>query len=113
LEGTFDNNDDFELKEDVRWTACYDPEKCKAMLAWYPKPLAGQGIKTAYWDKTVYHKLYNQIFAQTTVAKGTTLEAVVVLRGVEAEPAGWKEAVKRMAEETQQLYEQRRVMLDW
>jgi len=105
LEGTFDDSGDFELKEDVKWTAIYDPESRKAMLAWYPQPLTGQGIQTAYWDKTVYHKLYNQIFAQTTVAKGTTVEAVVILRGLEAKPEGWKETVQKAAEATRPLYE--------
>lgn len=100
IEGKFNNSGDFKPREDVKWTALYDPDSHKAMLAWYPKPLAGQGLKTAYWDKTNYHKLYNQIYAQATLPKGTRFEAVVVVRGIEAAPESWKEAVKRAAEET-------------
>lgn len=104
IEGKFDSNGDFEVKQDVKWTASYDPTNRRAMLAWHPTPLAGQGIKTAYWDKTVYHKLYHQIYSHATVARGTKFEAVVVVAGVEADPAGWKQAAKTLAAEIKSRY---------
>ncbi len=95
--GVFASNSDFELNEDVKWTASYTPGNQRAMLAWYPQPLKGQGHKTAYWDKTVYHKLYNQIYANTTVPVGTKFEAAVVIRGVVADTDEWKAAVRKVA----------------
>jgi hypothetical protein len=105
IDGKFDNSGDFKLKQDPKWTAIYDPVNHRAMLAWYPVPLAGQGIKAGYWDKTVYHKLYNQIYSHATVAAGTKFEAAVILRGVEAEAGNWKDAAKTRAAETASRYE--------
>lgn len=105
IEGKFDNSGDFEVKQDVKWTALYDPESRRAMLAWYPTPLAGQGIKTGYWDKTVYHKLYNQIYSHATVASGAKFEATMVVCGVEADAQAWKTAAQALAAETKARYE--------
>lgn len=105
IDGKFDNSGDFKLKLDPKWTAIYDPLSHRAMLAWYPVPLAGQGIKTGYWDKTVYHKLYNQIFAHATVPGGTKFEAAVIIRGVEADEASWKEGAKACAANTKARFE--------
>jgi len=105
VEGTFDNSGDFKLKDDPKWTALYDPQSRRAMLAWYPTPLAGQNIKTGYWDKTVYHKLYNQIYSHAAVVRGAKFEAAVVVRGVEADSASWKQAAKSLAAETKSRYE--------
>ncbi len=109
VEGKFDNSGDFKLKMDAKWTAIYDPVNRRAMLAWYPKPLVGQNLKTGYWDKTVYHKLYNQIYSHTAVAGGTKFEAEVVVRGVEADPASWKQAAKALAAETNARYEKKEI----
>ena len=100
VEGKFDNSGDFKLKADAKWTAIYDPQNRRAMLAWYPKPLVGQALKTGYWDKTVYHKLYNQIYSHAPVAKGTKFEAAVIVRGVEAAPDSWKQAARELAAAT-------------
>jgi hypothetical protein len=105
LEGKFDNSGDFKLKQDVKWTAIYDPTNRRVMLAWHPAPLAGQGLKTAYWDKTVYHKLYHQIHSHSSVEKGTKFEAIVIVRGLTADPASWKEAARQCAAETQSRYD--------
>jgi hypothetical protein len=104
LEGAFDNSGDFKLKDDPKWTASYDPQNHRAMLCWYPSPLAGQGIKTGYWDKAVYHKLYNQLYAHAEVKAGDKFEAAVVVRGVEVDPAHWKEAAKSLAAETAERF---------
>jgi len=105
VEGKFDNSGDFKLKDDAKWTALYDPVSRRAMLAWYPKPLVGQNIKTGYWDKTVYHKLYNQIYSHAAVASGTKFETAVIVRGVEADAASWKQAAKTLAAETKSRFE--------
>lgn len=104
LEGTFDNAGDFEVKDDVKWASLYDPGTQVAMMAWYPKPLIGQGIKTAYWDKTVYHKLYNQIYSHASVPAGARFEASMLLRGVKTDAASWKMAAKELATQTSQAF---------
>ena len=100
----FDSSGNFKLREDVKWTALYDPVSRKAMLAWFPKVLAGQGHRTTYWDRTNYHKLYTQLYSGAFLAKGTKSEAALVVRGVEAAPEDWKQAVKATAAETQQKF---------
>jgi len=62
--------------------------------------LTGQGIKTGYWDKTVYHKLYNQIYSHATVAEGSKFEAAMIVRGVASEASSWKKAAQSLAAET-------------
>jgi hypothetical protein len=105
VEGLFDNSGNHKFTDDPKWTALYDPQSRRAMLAWYPSPIAGQGIKTSYWDKTVYHKLYNQIYSHSAVARGAKFETAVVVRGVEAEPGSWKQAARSLATETRTRYE--------
>jgi len=105
VEGKFDNSGNHKFTDDPKWTALYDPQNRRAMLAWYPRPLVGQGIKTSYWDKSVYHKLYNQIYSHTAVAKGTTFEATVIIRGVETDAASWKQAAKALAAETKSRFD--------
>ena len=100
LAGAFDSSGGFRLKEDVRWTAVFDPTRRRATLVWYPTPLVGQGLKTAYWDKTVYHKLYNQVLAQAELAAGTRFETELVLRCVEAAAEDWQKRMETLADET-------------
>ncbi|MDZ4404413.1 hypothetical protein [Prosthecobacter sp.] len=99
VEGVFDSQGGHRLREDVKWTAIHDPKSQRATLVWYPKPLVGQGMKTFYWDKTVYHKLYNHIYSNATIATGTKFEAEVVLRCVETDTATWKEKTRTLAKE--------------
>jgi hypothetical protein len=105
FDGKFDNSGDFKLKQDRKWTALYDPESRRAMLAWYPTPLAGQGIKAGYWDKPVYHKLYNQIYSHATEPAGTKFEAAVILGGIESDAAAWKDAARTRAADTKARFE--------
>jgi hypothetical protein len=105
VEGKFDSSGNHKFTDDPKWTALHDPVGRRAMLAWYPKPLVGQGIKTSYWDKTVYHKLYNQIYSHAAVAAGAKFEAAVIVRGVETNAASWKQAAKSLAAETKARYE--------
>ena len=99
-EGLFDNSGDFKLKDDPKWTALYDPVSHRAAMAWYPTPLIGQGVKTGYWDKTVYHKLYNQIYSHAQVAKGAKFETAVIVRGLQSKNDTWKDAAKALAKDT-------------
>jgi hypothetical protein len=96
-EGKFDNKGDFKLKDDPKWTAIFDPVAKRATVVWYPLPLKGMSIKTGYWDKTVYHKLYNQIYSHTDVTKGTTLEARVIVRSVNADETTWTSSARELA----------------
>ena len=83
----------------MKWTAIHDPTTKRVTLVWYPVPLAGQGPKTFYWDKTVYHKLYNQLYSHSTVAKGAKFEAKVMVTCAESEETVWKEKARAMAAE--------------
>lgn len=96
-QGSFDSAGDFELRADVKWTALYDPGSQRAMLAWFPEVLTGQGHRTAYWDRTNYHKLYTQLVAGATVPKGFKLDAKLVVQAVPAAPADWQTAVQQAA----------------
>jgi hypothetical protein len=105
LEGVFESKSGNVLRSDVKWTAIYDPSTQRVSLAWYPVPLAGQGLKTFYWDKTVYHKLYNQIYSHAAVAKGTKLEANVIVTCAEADAASWKKKARALVAELQKHQE--------
>lgn len=98
LDGTFDSQGSNRLRDDVRWTAIHDPMTQRVTVLSYPKPLTGQGLKTFYWDKTVYHKLYNQIYSHATVPAGTKVEAEVVLRCTEATTETWKQKARALIE---------------
>ncbi len=99
MEGNFDNQGGHKVESDVKWTAIHDPTTKRVTLVWYPVPLAGQGPKTFYWDKTVYHKLYNQLYSHSTVAKGAKFEAKVMVTCAESEETVWKEKARAMAAE--------------
>jgi hypothetical protein len=105
LEGGFDNKGGHRVKEDVKWTAVHDPAHRWVALAWYPKPLTGQGLKTFYWDKTVYHKLYNQLYSHSAVPAGGKFEAAMILRFAESDTAAWKAQAQALATETRQRHE--------
>src|SRR4029079_3859871 len=79
LEGAFESKSGNVLRSDVKWTAIHDPSTQRVSLVWYPAGLVGQGLKPFYGAKTVYHKLYNQIYSHGDVAKGTKVEASVVV----------------------------------
>lgn len=101
IAGAFDSQGGHAVKADVKWTAIHDPTTRRVTLVWYPKPLAGQGLKTFFWDKAVYHKLYNQIYSHAAVAAGARFEAEVVLCFAEAAPPSWKEIAGSLARQTQ------------
>lgn len=100
VEGTFDSQGGHRLREDAKWTAIHDPKSQRATLVWYPTPIAGQDLKTFYWDKSVYHKLYNQRYRNATVAAGERFETCVILRCFEADAAAWKDQARALAKET-------------
>lgn len=100
VEGTFDSKGGHALRTDVKWTAIHDPKSNRATLVWYPKPLIGQGLKTFYWDKTVYHKLYNQLYSNAPLTTGTKFDAAVILRCFETDTATWKDKTRALAAET-------------
>jgi hypothetical protein len=102
VDGGFDESGAHRLREDVRWTAIHDPTARRATLVWSPEVIEGPDLKTFYWDKNVYHKLYHSIYAQTTVPAGTHREVAVELRCIEAGPQDWQLAVARFVEELQQ-----------
>lgn len=102
VEGGFDESGGHRLREDVRWTAIHDPTSRRASLVWSPEVIEGKDLKTFYWDKNVYHKLYHSIYAKTTVPAGTRREVAIELRCVEAGTEDWQPAVIRLVEQLQQ-----------
>ncbi|MDI1314533.1 hypothetical protein [Prosthecobacter sp.] len=100
VDGTFESKSGHALQEDVKWTAIHDPKSQRATLVWYPQPLVGQGLKTFYWDKTVYHKLYNHLYSHAMLKRGTKFEAKVILRCIETDTANWQEKIKVLSAET-------------
>lgn len=101
VEGVFESQNGHPLKDDVKWTALYDPTTERATVIWYPEVLSGQGLKTFYWDKTVYHKLYNQLYSHAALPAGTRFEARVILRSTASDAASWKARAKALAKEIQ------------
>ncbi|MHB1079735.1 MAG: hypothetical protein ACYC67_10040 [Prosthecobacter sp.] len=57
-------------------------------------------MKTFYWDKRVYHKLYNHLYLHAVLKKGKKFEAKVVLRCVETNSAAWKKKIMALSAET-------------
>jgi hypothetical protein len=105
LEGVFESKSANVLRSDVKWTAIYDPSSQRVSLAWYPVALVGQGLKTFYWDKTVYHKLYNQVFSHSAVAKGTKLETSVIVTSAKSDARSWKDKARSLVAEIQKRHE--------
>ena len=100
VEGSFSSENGHSLQEDVKWTAIHDPKSQRATLVWYPQPLVGQGMKTFYWDKKIYHKLYNHLYSHAVLRQGTKFEAKVMLRWIETDITAWKEKIKVLTAET-------------
>ncbi|MEN3943520.1 hypothetical protein WJU23_19635 [Prosthecobacter sp. SYSU 5D2] len=101
IEGRFDSKGGHQLDQDVRWTAIYDPTAGHVTLAWLPQPLPGPSPKTFYWDKTVYHKLYNQVWSGATVPAGTKAQARIIIRPAETDETSWKQRAKELVQEVQ------------
>lgn len=97
VRGEFLNDKGFKLRQDVRWTAVYDPTNKKGMVVIYPKPIVGKLHKNAYWDQPHYHKLYLQTFSNDTVKAGTNWAYEVVLRGFESDEKGWEKKAQATA----------------
>jgi CRISPR/Cas system CSM-associated protein Csm3 (group 7 of RAMP superfamily) len=49
----------------------------------------------------VYHKLYNQLYSHSTVAKGAKFEAKVIVICAAAETAEWKDKARALAKQMQ------------
>jgi len=49
----------WHLGKDVKWAANIDSKSGKGMLMYYPKPIAGQGRRSSFWEvKKAYNKYY-------------------------------------------------------
>jgi hypothetical protein len=105
VEAAFQSDGGHALIADVQWAAVFDPTTKQISLVWYPKPLIGQGLKTFFWEKTIYHKLYNQLYAHATLPAGTEFEAVAILRCAPAEAPSWKDKARALAKETRAQFE--------
>lgn len=95
-EGEFDNMG-WEVEEDVRWMAAYEPNYGIAILSIFPAdfPKADENTrKHTYWDHEAYHKQYFIFASRRDFSAGETYQFDVELRFLEADPAQWKDKVK-------------------
>jgi hypothetical protein len=51
------------------------------------------------WDKTVYHKLSNQIYAHADIPAGSKFE-IAVIRVTLTDTTGWKDKAKALVDDT-------------
>jgi hypothetical protein len=94
IEGTFDNSD-WEMQEDVRWSALFEPVSQTAILTQFPPDLpAGAGRKHAFWDLAAYHKQYYQPLAARELKAGETFHFAARVRALPANAENWKEVVR-------------------
>jgi hypothetical protein len=94
IEGTFDNSG-WEMEEDVRWSALFEPVSQTAILTEFPPDLpAGAGRKHAFWDLAAYHKQYYQPLGARELKAGETFHFAAKVRALPATAANWKEVVR-------------------
>ncbi len=95
IEGTFDNSG-WEMQEDVRWSALFDPASQVAILTEFPADLpAAAGQQHAYWDLAAYHKQYYQPFTARELKAGDKYRFAVKVRALPTEATQWKQTVRQ------------------
>lgn len=98
ISGEFESNKGWQLQQDVRWTALYDPKLGIGALTRFPEGFpAGQGRRHAYWDLQAYHKQYFMAIANKTVPSGThfDFEVEVTFFGADSVSA-WEKELERL-----------------
>lgn len=95
LEGSFDNTG-WEMQDDVRWSALYDPASQTAILTEFPPDLpAAVGQQHAYWDISAYHKQYYQPFTARELKAGEKYRFAAKVRAFPASVTNWKQIVRQ------------------
>jgi len=99
LSGSFDNANDNEISQDVRWSAIYDSGRGLGMVTAYPEAyLAHDGGKgTFYWDRSNYHKQYLNVWGPGTIPAGTQLDYTLSLQGFTAAAGDWQTKAAALA----------------
>lgn len=91
IEGAFDN-EGWELRDDVRWLALYEPQSSSVILTEFPPDLPrGQSHKHAVWDLAAYHKQYYQPWHQARLEAGETFSFRMTLKAFHAPEERWKQ----------------------
>jgi hypothetical protein len=101
-EGDFTSADkSWELLDNVRWAAIYNPVfKVAAVTIYADNSQTGANIKHGFWNvHAAYHKQYFQPLSKTTLEKDKTYHWQVKLLFVEADAENWKTAVQTKTEE--------------
>ncbi len=94
IEGTFDNSG-WEMEDDVRWSALFEPVSQTAILTEFPPALpASVGRKHAFWDLAAYHKQYYQPLAARELKAGETFRFATKVRALPATTQNWKQVVR-------------------
>lgn len=102
IEGEFLSDKDFEINQDVKWSAIYDPATNVGMVTSYPEVYeskSGKGLGTRYWDLDRYHKQYLHLRGAKPIPAGDVIEGTLRLQAVEAQPDEWVAAAKKLAEQ--------------
>lgn len=97
-EGGFTSKDRaWELRDDVRWTAIYNPEfKVAALTLFEEESQTGAGVKHGYWNiHKGYHKQYYQPLAKTTLPNDKTFHWKARVAFIPSEADRWKDAVQK------------------
>ncbi len=99
IEGSFDNAG-WEVRDDVRWLALYEPESGSVILTEFPPDLPrGQGLKHAVWDLEAYHKQYYQAWRQAELKAGETHTFRMTVKAFKADADRWKDQAASTAHE--------------
>lgn len=98
-EGTFRNDNGWQLKADPKWAAVYDPGTKKGILMLHPEIIPGMGVRSAFWDvPRRYHKY--DVFPKVTnpIPKGEKSGWYrLTIKGFSADEAAWKETATAVA----------------
>lgn len=91
--GTFTSDNQFTLRQDIRWAAVYAPTLGVGMTYVYPEVYAGHPpLRNAFWNRKNDNKLYLSVMPSQEA--GATFGYQVRLQGFVAAPDTWEGAAR-------------------
>jgi hypothetical protein len=87
--GTLAGDGGFEVNQDTRWVAQFEPAMKLGLLCYSPKVIHGPGSMSKIWDLERYHKFYYQANADRSVKRGEKLDYSVIVQVVPQESGDW------------------------
>jgi len=98
IHGKFLNNKANVIKEDVKWTAQWYPDKNTVLLSLYPVITKGKDQRNFIVDIADYHKQYLQTHSDEVLPKGTKI-TYRIINTIFVPQGNWKEsAVQKIME---------------